>query len=102
MIKKTGDIRPSKILNINKEESYDTYENRFIYSLVQNMKSFIARKKKNIVSSSSLKNNKNLEYSANTQIGKEKININMSLETKLSLNHLNMLSSSQLSLKFSL
>lgn len=24
--KKTGDVRPSKILNINKEENYDTYE----------------------------------------------------------------------------
>ena len=32
-------------ININKEESYNTYENRFIYSLIQNMKSFIARKK---------------------------------------------------------
>lgn len=36
--KKTGDVRPSKILNINKEENYDTYENRFIYTLIQNMK----------------------------------------------------------------
>lgn len=38
--KKTGDVRPSKILNINKEENYDTYENRFIYTLIQNMKFF--------------------------------------------------------------
>ena len=43
--KKTGDVKPSKILNINKEESFNTYENRFIYSLIQNMKGFIARKK---------------------------------------------------------
>ena len=28
--KKTGDIKPSKILNINKEENFNTYENRFI------------------------------------------------------------------------
>jgi len=83
--KKTGDVKPSKILNINKEESYDTYENRFIYSLIQNMKSYINRKKKNLESSSSLKNNKNLEYFGTTQVGKEKININMSLETKLQI-----------------
>lgn len=83
--KKTGDVRPSKILNINKEESYDTYENRFIYSLIQNMKIYIARKKKNITTSESLKNNKNLEYVASTEIGKEKVNINMSLETKLKI-----------------
>ena len=50
---KTGDVRPSKILNINKEESYNTYENRFIYSLIQNMKFYITRKKRNLVVSSS-------------------------------------------------
>ena len=43
--KKTGDVRPSKILNINKEESYDTYENKLIYTLIQNMKLFITRRK---------------------------------------------------------
>lgn len=84
--KKTGDVKPSKILNINKEESYDTYENRFIYSLIQNMKSYITNKKKNIIKSS-LKNNKNLNYNAFTEIGKEKVNINMSLETKLELDN---------------
>ena len=47
--KETGDVRPSKILNINKEESFDTYENRFIYSLIKNMKFFIERKKKNLI-----------------------------------------------------
>ena len=34
--KKTGDVKPSKILNINKEESYNTYENRFIYTCIFN------------------------------------------------------------------
>ena len=62
--------------NINKEESYDTYENRFIYSLIQNMKSYIARKKKNLEISSSLKNNKMLQYAASTEVGKEKVKIN--------------------------
>ena len=81
--KKTGDVRPSKILNINKEETYDTYENRFVYSLIQNMRGYIAIKKRDLSPTSSLKNNKNLDYSASTEIGKEKININMSLETKL-------------------
>lgn len=81
--KKTGDVRPSKILNINKEESYDTYENKFIYSLIQNMKSYIARKKQKIDAKSSFKDNKNLEYVSCTEVGKEKVNINMKLETKL-------------------
>ena len=46
--KKTGDVKPSKILNINKEESFNTYENRFIYSLIKNMRMFIEKKKRNI------------------------------------------------------
>ena len=44
--KKTGDVKPSKILNINKEESFNTYENRFIYSLIKNMRMFIEKKKR--------------------------------------------------------
>ena len=35
---KTGDVKPTKVLNINKEESLDTYENRFIYTLINNRK----------------------------------------------------------------
>ena len=80
--KKTGDVRPSKILNINKEESYETYENRFIYSLIQNMRSYINRKKKNLVVSSSEKDNKRMEYNANTKVGSEKVNISVSLASK--------------------
>lgn len=81
--KKTGDVKPSKILNINKEESYNTYENRFIYSLIQNMKGFIARKKAMGIKESSMKNNKKLEYRANAKVGEEQVDINMSLNSKL-------------------
>src|SRR5574344_981444 len=62
--KETGDVRPSKILNINKEESFDTYENRFIYSLIKNMKFFIERKKKNLITESYSKDDKTMEYTA--------------------------------------
>lgn len=84
--KKTGDIRPSKILNINKEESFDTYENRFIYSLIQNMKLYISRKKGNSVTESKFKNNKKFEYNASTKVGNEHVDIAMSLNTKLNSN----------------
>ena len=42
----TGEVRPSKILNINKEECFNTYENRFIYSLITIMKMYIEKKEK--------------------------------------------------------
>lgn len=37
----TNDIKPSKLLNELKEETFNTYENRFIYTLVDLMDSFI-------------------------------------------------------------
>ena len=46
--KVTGDVTPSKLLNVRKEETYNTYENRLIYTLVQNMKRFIKKKKENL------------------------------------------------------
>lgn len=44
-VDENGDVKPSKILNINKEEVYDTYENRLIYTLIQHMKFYIEQKR---------------------------------------------------------
>lgn len=82
--KKTGDVKPSKILNINKEESYDTYENRFIYSLIQNMRMYIDRKKRNIITANSIKDRKTLEYQGSSNVGREQISVKINLDTKLS------------------
>ena len=82
--KKTGDVKPSKILNINKEESFNTYENRFIYSLIKNMQFFINKKKRNIDNiSMSSKNNKSMEYNATNRVGKEKIDVSLSINSKI-------------------
>ena len=81
--KKTGDVRPSKILNISKEESFETYENKFIYSLIQNMKFFIERKKNNLDGKNTFKNDKRFNYNASSSIGKEIINMNLTLDTKV-------------------
>lgn len=39
--KKTGMVLPSKILNTSKEESFEIYENRFIYTLLLKIRDFI-------------------------------------------------------------
>ena len=39
-----GEIMPSKILNVTTEESYDLYENRFIYHLIQRLVAFIDKR----------------------------------------------------------
>lgn len=84
-IKENGDVRPSKILNINKEESYNTYENRLVYTLIQNMNSYIANKKKKLVIASSMKDQKKCTYKAISQVGAEKIDIDLSLNTHISV-----------------
>lgn len=83
--KKTGDVKPSKILNINKEESYNTYENRLIYTLVQNIKFFVSRKKKFIEArlGAPEKNNRQIDYRATTKFMGELVNLELHLDTKL-------------------
>ena len=84
--KKTGDVRPSKILNINKEESYDTYENRLIYTLIQNMKFFVERRKKALEQMQDFenKNSKQLKYAAKSNLNDEDVEVNLSIDSNLS------------------
>lgn len=82
--KETGDVTPSKILNINKEESYDTYENRLIYTLIENMRTFIARRKNTLEEiNSQEKEDRTIDYNATSKLNDKKIDINMSLSSKL-------------------
>lgn len=39
-----GDIQPTRILNVSVEESYDMYENRFVYHLIQKLVTFIDKR----------------------------------------------------------
>ena len=41
---KGGEIQPTKILNVTVEETYDLYENRFIYHLIQRLVTFIDKR----------------------------------------------------------
>lgn len=75
----TGEVRPSKILNIMKEETLDTYENRFIYSLIINMMNFINRYGAITEVGSSVNSNKQLSYEATAKKGHENINISVNL-----------------------
>ena len=91
---KTGDVTPSKLLNVRKEESYNTYENRLIYTLVQNTKMFIKRKTdelmKNINSENEQddndKDNTKLEYNATSEVKDEKINVQVKLNSEIDPN----------------
>lgn len=79
--KKNGDVRPSKILNINKDESLDTYENRFVYTLINNLGIFFRDRSSNIANESSCFDRKRFGYEANTRIGSEDIKVSLNLES---------------------
>ena len=79
----SGDVIPAKLLNVLKEETFNTYENRFIFTLLQHLDDFIRKKKENIKKNPRLKDNKNIEYTSSTMVGDEKINVNIKLNTEL-------------------
>lgn len=74
----TEDIKPSKILIERSEETFNSYENRFIYTLLKNLDLFIA-KKEDALKRLEIDNDKVLEYQANTITGSEKINIELKI-----------------------
>ena len=82
----TGDVIPSKLLNVLKEETFNTYENRFIYTLIEHLSDFVRRKKENIKTNPRLKDNKKIEYNSATKVGEEKISVSINLNTELDTN----------------
>ena len=81
--KKTGDVKPSKILNINKEESFNTYENRFIYTLIQNMKMFVDFKKRSVISEATNNSKNDFTYNGRCVLGDEKVDIELKLNSSV-------------------
>ena len=71
---KTNDVRPSKILDIRNEETFNIYENRFLYTLINDLERFVASKEK-LLNNFELNKNKTLEYKASSLTTDEKVNI---------------------------
>lgn len=80
-IDENGDVKPSQILNINKEESLDTYENRFIYTLINNTRTFFEKRKELTGETSYFSDKKNLKYEANTIVGTEDIEVSLQISS---------------------
>ena len=75
MIAKVEDdsVTPNRILNIFKEESFETYENRFIYTLLINLQYFISKRLKAIDESIDGNNVTSILFKDNFKIGKENV-----------------------------
>ena len=78
-------IKPSKLLNVLKEETFNTYENRFIYTLVDLMESFIRRLEKKI-EGLRFENYCGLDYKFKTKVRSEKIECNLLINTEEKIN----------------
>lgn len=84
----TNKVKPSKILNVLKEETFDMYENRFIYTLTDFMLSFIERIERINKDLEYQKNNK-LKYDGISTFGGEKIIGNIELSSLETINYNN-------------
>ena len=74
-----GFVKPSKLLNVFKEETIDLYENRFIYSLLINLKVFLSEIAK--IDDGTLKSRyeRIVDYKAQTKLPKENVSVSVSL-----------------------
>lgn len=77
-----GMVKPIKLLNVFKEETIDLYENRFIYSLITNLYTFVRNQLSYREESASNKEEKSVIYEANTTFNNQNISINLNLTSK--------------------
>ena len=75
---KKGTVTPSKILNTSKEESFEVYENRFLYTLILKLNEFI-NKRYEIIKKSVVSNSQEVKISLNTKYNFNGTDMNVSL-----------------------
>lgn len=84
--KKTEKITPSKILNIHKEETLDTYENRFVNTLIDRLYIFINIRYNKLVQTAEAQEAYSFNYDTVADSGDgRKVNISFKIETVDSL-----------------
>ena len=75
---KKGTVTPSKILNTSKEESFEVYENRFLYTLILKLNEFI-NKRYEVIKKSVISNSQEIKVSLNTKYHINGMDMNVSL-----------------------
>jgi hypothetical protein len=79
--KVTNEVKPSKILILRREETFNTYENRFIYTLINNLSRFMIRKER-LLENLDTQDDKILEYVATTNTDSERVRIELKISAK--------------------
>ena len=80
-VKEDRSVEPKKILEVRNEETFNIYENRFLYTLIDDMSRFI-RDKEQILNHFELIENKRMEYAATTTAAGEKIHIELAISSE--------------------
>ncbi len=80
-VDENGNITPSAVLNVNKEESFDIYENRMIATLLNNISAFIQLRKKVMGEGSFSNSEKKASYEAETNFENRSVKIKVDLES---------------------
>lgn len=71
---KTEDIEPSKILDIRNEETYNIYENRVLYTIINQLERFVLDQE-DLLKDFEVNRHKKLEYASSTVTPTEKVEI---------------------------
>lgn len=77
----TDSVEPKKILDIRNEETFNIYENRFLYTVVKMTIAFVSNKER-MLKKLDLKDYKLLEYSSKTTTLSEKVNIQVKVNSE--------------------
>lgn len=72
-----GSVVPNKLLNINKEDTFDIYENRFIYTLITRLINFINTQLEYDVLEDKYKETKTINLKAATQLKNEDVSVDL-------------------------
>lgn len=77
-----GDIQPTRVLNVTTEETYDLYENRFIYHLIQRLVTFIDKRTDIIFWSTGDETTNTLSYTSKVDDAYEEIEYKIEMSVK--------------------
>lgn len=81
----SGEVIPKKILNAYKEETFMTYENRFLFTLIRLIEDFMFLREKEGESQYKGKNYQKATYQAEARLKKEKVRINLEYSSELTV-----------------
>lgn len=74
---RSGEVIPKKILNAYKEETFITYENRFLYTLIKLIEDYMYLREKDQENEYKGKNYQKANYQAEVKLRKEKVKVSL-------------------------